>query len=197
MPPENNYCNEVILNDPTLTVNNPVEGHEIQIIIGSPSKVAKGTLIDFAKKLTEHTRVNQGWSGVHAIVESRELRDLSPRVAGLWSYCSRRVLPKCRSSGIGIRYRANRTQFRSERKKTGVGAAAMGSIFDVGSFCGEALLSVINAIFLSRSHFAIGMLVSLPLCDRLSLDNALGAGARERQKQQHPELRLQAAQYLD
>jgi hypothetical protein len=79
-------------------------------------------------------------------------------------------------------------------KKTGVGAAAMGSIFDVGSFCGEALLSVINAIFLSRSHFAIGMLVSLPLCDRLSLDNALGAGARERQKQQHPELRLQAAQ---
>ncbi len=78
MPPENNYYNEVILNDPTLTVNNPVEGHEIQIIIGSPSKVAKGTLIDFAKKLTEHTRVNQGWSGVHAIVESRELRDLSP-----------------------------------------------------------------------------------------------------------------------
>src|ERR1700688_609999 len=37
-PPENNYYNEVILNDPTLTVNNPVEGHEIQIIIGSPSK---------------------------------------------------------------------------------------------------------------------------------------------------------------
>jgi hypothetical protein len=78
MPPENNYYNEVILNDPTLTVNNPVEGHEIQIIIGSPSKVAKGTLIDFAKKLTEHTRANQGWSGVHAIVESRELQDLSP-----------------------------------------------------------------------------------------------------------------------
>jgi hypothetical protein len=33
---------------------------------------AKGTLIEFAKKLTEHTRVNQGWSGVHAIVESRK-----------------------------------------------------------------------------------------------------------------------------
>jgi hypothetical protein len=71
MPPENNYYNEVILNNPTLTVNNPVEGHEIQIIIGSPSKVAKG-------KLTEHTRVNQGWSGVHAIVESRDFRELSP-----------------------------------------------------------------------------------------------------------------------
>jgi hypothetical protein len=59
-PPENNYYNEVILNDPTLTVNNPVEGHEIQIFIGSSSKVAKGTLIEFAKKLTEHTRVNPG-----------------------------------------------------------------------------------------------------------------------------------------
>jgi hypothetical protein len=78
IPPENNYYDEVILNDPTLTVNNPVEGHEIQIIIGSLSKVAKGTLIEFAKKLTEHTRVNQGWSGVHAIVESRDFRELSP-----------------------------------------------------------------------------------------------------------------------
>jgi hypothetical protein len=77
MPPENNYYSEVILNDPTLTVNNPVEGHEIQIIIGSRSKVAKSTLIDFAKKLTEHTRGTQGWSGVHAIVESREVGDLS------------------------------------------------------------------------------------------------------------------------
>ena len=78
MPPENNYYNEVILNDPTLTVNNPVEGHEIQIIIGSPSKVAKGTLIDFAKKLTEHTRVHQGWSGVRVIVEPMDFRELPP-----------------------------------------------------------------------------------------------------------------------
>jgi hypothetical protein len=46
MPPENNYYNEVnkvIINDPTLTVNKPVAGHEMQIIIGSPSKV-KGYL---------------------------------------------------------------------------------------------------------------------------------------------------------
>jgi hypothetical protein len=78
MPPENNYYNEVILNDPTLTLDNPVAGHEIQIIVGSPSKVSKGTLIDFAKKLTEHTRVNQGWSGVHVTVEAIELQDLPP-----------------------------------------------------------------------------------------------------------------------
>ena len=78
MPPENNYYNEVILNDPTLTLDNPVAGHEIQMIVGSPSKAAKGTLIDFAKKLTEHTRVNQGWSGVHVIVEPREFQELPP-----------------------------------------------------------------------------------------------------------------------
>jgi len=42
------------------TVDNPVAGHEIVIIVRSPSKVAKATLIEFAAKLTEHTRVNQG-----------------------------------------------------------------------------------------------------------------------------------------
>ena len=52
MPSENNYYNEVILSDPTLTVDNPVAGHEIQVIVGSPSKVAKGTIIEFAKELT-------------------------------------------------------------------------------------------------------------------------------------------------
>ena len=35
MPPKNNYYNEVILNDPTLTADNPVSGHEIQVIVGS------------------------------------------------------------------------------------------------------------------------------------------------------------------
>jgi hypothetical protein len=39
--PKNNYYNEVILNDPTLTVDNPVAGHEIVVIVGSPSKVSK------------------------------------------------------------------------------------------------------------------------------------------------------------
>ena len=43
MPSKNNYYNEIILNDPTLTEGNPVSGHEIQVIVGSPSKVAKGT----------------------------------------------------------------------------------------------------------------------------------------------------------
>jgi hypothetical protein len=59
-------------------VVNPVAGHEIVVIVGSTSKVAKATLIEFATKLTEHTRVNHGWSGVHVIVEPLAFRELPP-----------------------------------------------------------------------------------------------------------------------
>jgi len=89
IPPENHYYNEVILHavvrltrlhgaglSQAATVDNPVAGHEIVLIVGSPSKVAKATLIEFATKLTAHTRVNQGWSGIHAIVEPMEFREL-------------------------------------------------------------------------------------------------------------------------
>ena len=78
MPSKNNYYNEIILNDPTLTEGNPVSGHEIQVIVGSPSKMAKGTLIEFAKELTEHIRGNQHWSGVYVTVEPIEPQDLPP-----------------------------------------------------------------------------------------------------------------------
>jgi|SRR5271165_272424 len=60
------------------TVDNPVAGHEVVVIVSSSSKVAKATLIEFATKLTEHTRVNQGWSGVHVIVEPMRFRELPP-----------------------------------------------------------------------------------------------------------------------
>jgi hypothetical protein len=56
----------------------PVAGHEIVVIVGSPSKVAKATLFEFAMKLTEHTRVHQGWSGVRVIVEPMDFRELPP-----------------------------------------------------------------------------------------------------------------------
>jgi hypothetical protein len=88
---ENEYYHEVSLHgvvrltrlpgaglSQTATVDNPVAGHEIVVIVRSPSKVAKATLIEFATKLTEHTRVNQGWSGVHVIVEPMEFRELPP-----------------------------------------------------------------------------------------------------------------------
>ena len=87
--PENEYYHEVSLHgvvrltrfpgaglSQATTVDNPVAGHEIVIIVSSPSKVAKATLIEFATTLTEHARVNQGWSGIHVIVEPMEFRDL-------------------------------------------------------------------------------------------------------------------------
>jgi hypothetical protein len=89
--PENDYYNELRLHgvvrltrfpgaglSQATTVDNPVSGHEIQVIVGSPSKVAKATLIEFATKLTEHTRVNQGWGGIRVIVEARAFRELPP-----------------------------------------------------------------------------------------------------------------------
>ena len=89
--PKNDYYNELSLHgvvrvtrfpgaglSQATTVDNPVAGHEIVVIVRSPSKVVKATLIEFATKLTEHTRVNQGWSGVHVIVEPMEFRELPP-----------------------------------------------------------------------------------------------------------------------
>jgi hypothetical protein len=89
--PEDNYYNEVSLHgvvrltrlpgaglSQAAMVDNPVAGHEIVVILGSPSKVAKATLIEFATKLTEHTRVNHAWSGAHVIVKPMAFRELPP-----------------------------------------------------------------------------------------------------------------------
>jgi len=58
------------------TLDNPVAGHGIVVIVRSPSKVAKAALIEFATMLTQHTRVSQGWRGVHVIVEPMKFREL-------------------------------------------------------------------------------------------------------------------------
>jgi hypothetical protein len=89
--PENEYYHEVSLHgvlrltrfpgaglSQAATVDNPIAGHEIVVIVSSPSKAAKGTLIEFATKLTEHTRLNQGWGGIHVIVEAGAFRELPP-----------------------------------------------------------------------------------------------------------------------
>ena len=89
--PENGYYNELTLHgvvrltrfpgagiSQAATVVNPVAGQEIVVIVCSPSKVAKATLIEFATKLTEHTRVNEGWSGVQVIVEPLAFQELPP-----------------------------------------------------------------------------------------------------------------------
>jgi hypothetical protein len=89
--PENEYYHEVSLYDAVrltrlagaglsqaATVDNPVANHEIVVIVGSPSKLAKATLIKVATKLTEHTRVNQGGGGIHVFVEAMAFRELPP-----------------------------------------------------------------------------------------------------------------------
>src|ERR1700739_3079331 len=89
--PENDYYNELSLHrvvrvtrfpgaglSQAATVDNPVAGHEIVVIVSSPSKVAKASLIEFATKLTQHTRVSQSWSGAHVIVEPLAFRELPP-----------------------------------------------------------------------------------------------------------------------
>jgi hypothetical protein len=91
MTRENEYYHEVSLHgvvrltrlpgaglSQAATVDNPVAGHEIVVIVGSPSKVAKATLLEFATKLTKHTRVNHAWSGAHVIVKPMAFRELPP-----------------------------------------------------------------------------------------------------------------------
>jgi hypothetical protein len=88
---ENDYYNEVSLRgvirltrlpgaglSQAATVDDPVAGHEIVVIVGSPSKVEKANLIEFVMKLTEHARVNQGWSCARVIVEALQFRELPP-----------------------------------------------------------------------------------------------------------------------
>jgi hypothetical protein len=69
-----------------------------KIIIGSPSKVAKGTLIDFAKKLTEHTRLirvgaayTQSWSlGIYEICHRLESRRI-PKATSTLGFSSQNL----------------------------------------------------------------------------------------------------------
>jgi len=43
---------------------------ELKVVVASPSNVAEGKAIKFAKKVTKHIRVSRAWSFVSASVES-------------------------------------------------------------------------------------------------------------------------------
>jgi hypothetical protein len=75
MPPENFYYAKVVLND-NMPVDDSLSGREIQLIVGSPSKMAETDLIEFASEFTRHTRMNQGWSTVHAVAEPVGFKEL-------------------------------------------------------------------------------------------------------------------------
>ena len=77
MPSENHYYSKVILND-NAAADDSLSGREIQVIVGSPTKMAESALIEFASDITRHTRMNQGWSTVQTTVEPIEEQELPP-----------------------------------------------------------------------------------------------------------------------
>lgn len=77
MPSENQYYSKVILNDNT-AADDSLSAREIQVIVGSPTKMAESALIELASEITRHTRMNQGWSTVQTTVEPIEEQELPP-----------------------------------------------------------------------------------------------------------------------
>jgi hypothetical protein len=77
MPSENQYYAKILLND-NLPVDDSVSGHEIQLIVGSLSKMEKSALVEFALEFTKHMRVSQGWNTVHVVVEPMTFQELPP-----------------------------------------------------------------------------------------------------------------------
>jgi hypothetical protein len=75
MPSENHHYTKVVLND-NMPADDSLSGREIQLIIGSPSKMAEPALVEFATEFTRHIRMTQGWSTVHVIVEPIEFQEL-------------------------------------------------------------------------------------------------------------------------
>ena len=51
---------------------------ELKVIIASRSQVSEGKVINLAKKVTKHIRVNRRWSFVNASVESMPPSQLPP-----------------------------------------------------------------------------------------------------------------------
>lgn len=77
MPSKNQYFSKVILND-NAAADDSLSGREIQVVVGSPTKLTESTLIEFASEITRHTRMNQGWSTVQTTVEPIEEQELPP-----------------------------------------------------------------------------------------------------------------------
>ena len=77
MPSENQHYSKIILND-NMPADDSLSGREIQLMVGSPTKMAESALIEFATEFTRHTRMSQGWSTVHETVEPIDLQELPP-----------------------------------------------------------------------------------------------------------------------
>jgi hypothetical protein len=77
MPSENHSYAKILLND-NLPADDSVSGHEIQLIIGSPSKMDESALVEFALEFTKHMRVSRGWKTVQVVVEPMTFQELPP-----------------------------------------------------------------------------------------------------------------------
>jgi hypothetical protein len=77
MPSTNHHYAKVILND-NLPAEDSLSGREIQLIVGSPKKLAESHLVEFASEFTRHIRASQGWGTVHIVVQPIELQELPP-----------------------------------------------------------------------------------------------------------------------
>jgi hypothetical protein len=63
----------------SMVARNSLSSREIKVVVASPSKVAEGKAIKFAKRITKHIRVSRGWSFVSATVEPMQVGEL-PRL---------------------------------------------------------------------------------------------------------------------
>jgi hypothetical protein len=77
MPPENFNYAKVVLND-NMPVDDSLSAREIQLIVGSPSKIADSDLIEFASEFTRHMRMSPDWGTVHAVVQPIGFQELPP-----------------------------------------------------------------------------------------------------------------------
>jgi hypothetical protein len=75
MPLQNDHYTKVVLSDKA-PVDDSLSSREIQLILGSPTKIAEATLVKFATEFTRHIRVNQGWSTEHVDVEPIAFEEL-------------------------------------------------------------------------------------------------------------------------
>ena len=92
MPSENLHYFQVILDDqasaaqvgdlarrdPWSMLEKPHSGREIHVIVGSASKLAQATAVQFAKELTSHLRLGQDWRSLNVTVQRLEAADLPP-----------------------------------------------------------------------------------------------------------------------
>jgi hypothetical protein len=86
---ENHYYSLVTFNDrvvpgfagimrESVRAKDSPQTRELKVVVASPSHVAEGKAIKFAKKVTKHLRVSRGWSFVSASVEPMEMSNLPP-----------------------------------------------------------------------------------------------------------------------